>query len=63
VEIPGTGVRASVVALLHPSFSPSNQRHRRSIFPMPKPEVEMIRRAMSGAFLRPAHSSTGQRLL
>ena len=49
VEIPGTGVRANIVALLHPSFSPSNQRHRRGIFPMPKPEVEMVRRAMTAA--------------
>jgi len=47
VEIPGTSVRANVVALLHPSFSPSNQRYRRSILPMPKPEVEMVRRAMT----------------
>ena len=45
VEIPGTGVKANVVALLHPSFSPSNQRHRRIAFPVEKPEVEMIRSA------------------
>jgi hypothetical protein len=45
VEIPGTGVKANVVALLHPSFSPSNQRYRRTVFPVEKPEVEMIRRA------------------
>jgi len=44
-EIPGTGVKANVVALLHPSFSPSNQRHRRIAFPVEKPEVEMIRSA------------------
>jgi hypothetical protein len=45
VEIPGTGVRANVVALLHPSFSPSNQRYRRAAFPVDKPEVKMIRSA------------------
>ena len=45
VEIPGTGVKANVVALLHPSFSPSNQRYRRAAFPVEKPEVEIIRRA------------------
>lgn len=46
-EVPGAGVRANVVALLHPSFSPSNQRHRRSAtFAGPKPEVEMVRRAL-----------------
>jgi len=45
VEIPGTEVRANIVALLHPSFSPSNQRYRRAVFPVEKPEVEMIRSA------------------
>jgi uracil-DNA glycosylase len=45
VEIPGTDVKATIVPLLHPSFSPSNQRHRRSRFPVKKPEVEMIRSA------------------
>jgi hypothetical protein len=45
IEIPGMGVRANVVALLHPSFSPSNQRYRRSRFPVDKPEVEIIRSA------------------
>jgi hypothetical protein len=45
VEIPGTEVRANVVALLHPSFSPSNQRYRRTAFPVEKPEVAMIRSA------------------
>jgi hypothetical protein len=48
VEIPGTGVKSNVVALLHPSFSPSNQRFRRSAFSVENPEVEMIRRAMAG---------------
>jgi uracil-DNA glycosylase len=47
VEIPGTEVKANVVALLHPSFSPSNQRHRRTVFPVKKPEVEMIRSAIA----------------
>jgi hypothetical protein len=47
VQIQGTGVQANVVALLHPSFSPSNQRHRQSAtFAGPKPEVEMVRRAL-----------------
>jgi uracil-DNA glycosylase len=47
VEVPGAGVRANVVALLHPSFSPANQRHRRSAaFLGPIPEAEMIRRAL-----------------
>jgi Uracil DNA glycosylase superfamily len=47
VEVSGTGARANVVALLHPSFSPANQRHRRSAaFVGAKPEVEMIRRAL-----------------
>lgn len=46
-EVQGTGIRANVVALLHASFSPSNQRHRRSAtFAGPKPEAEMIRRAL-----------------
>jgi uracil-DNA glycosylase len=49
VEVPGTCVRANVVALLHPSFSPSNQRYRRSMVNVPKPEVEMIRRATTAA--------------
>jgi hypothetical protein len=46
IEVPGTELRANVVALLHPSFSPSNQRYRRSVFPVEKPEVEMIRSAI-----------------
>jgi hypothetical protein len=51
VEVPGTGSQANVVALLHPSFSPSNQRYRRGAFPVEKPEVEMIRSAVTvGAF-------------
>ena len=55
VEIPGTSVRANVVALLHPSFSPSNQRYRRSLFAVLKPEVEMVRRAMTtGASYTPS---------
>lgn len=45
VEVPGTGARANVVALLHPSFSPSNQRYRRTVFSGEKPEVEMVRLA------------------
>lgn len=45
VEILDTGVSANVVALLHPSFSPSNQRHRRAAFPVEKPEIAMIRSA------------------
>jgi len=48
VEVPATDMRANVVALLHPSFSPSNQRHRRTVFPVKKPEVEMIRSAIAG---------------
>jgi hypothetical protein len=48
IEIPCTEVRANVVALLHPSFSPSNQRHRKTVFTMEKPEVEMVRRAIAG---------------
>jgi hypothetical protein len=52
VEIPGTGVKANVVALLHPSFSPSNQRHRKTVFPVEKPEVGMIRRAAAGTAAR-----------
>lgn len=47
VEIPGTSVRTNVVALLHPSFSPSNQRYRRTVFTIEKPEVAMIRSALS----------------
>lgn len=45
VSIPDTDVSTNVVALLHPSFSPSNQRYRRTAFAVPKPEVEMIRYA------------------
>jgi len=48
VKIPGTEVKVNVVALLHPSFSPSNQRHRRSLYSVPKPEVEMICKAIEG---------------
>jgi hypothetical protein len=51
VEVPGTKVIANVVALLHPSFSPSNQRHRRAAFPVKKPEAEMIKRATAGTAL------------
>jgi uracil-DNA glycosylase len=47
VEIPLTEVKTNVVALLHPSFSPSNQRHRRTVFAVKKPEVEMIRSALA----------------
>ncbi|MDT8068481.1 MAG: hypothetical protein ROO76_09995 [Terriglobia bacterium] len=43
VDVPGAGVRSNVVALLHPSFAPANQRHRRTVFPVEKPEVEMIK--------------------
>jgi hypothetical protein len=47
-EIPGTGVRASVVPLLHPSFSPPNQRLRRSgVFSVEHPEVEMVKGALN----------------
>lgn len=52
VEVPGTQVKTNVVALLHPSFSPSNQRYRRSVFAVEKPEVEMIRRASAGTVIR-----------
>jgi hypothetical protein len=45
VEVPGTRVTANVVALLLPSFSPSNQRYRRALFPVERPEVEMIKSA------------------
>jgi uracil-DNA glycosylase len=45
VEVSGTGVRANIVPLLHPSFSPPNQRFRAGLFPLPKPEVEMLRQA------------------
>jgi hypothetical protein len=48
VEIPGTEARANVVALLHPSFSPPNQRCRRTRFPFERPEVEMIKSAIAG---------------
>jgi len=47
VEIPGTGIRANVVALLHPSFSPSNQRYRRTVFAVEKPEVQMVKGAVN----------------
>ena len=47
VGIPGSEVRTNVVALLHPSFSPSNQRYRRAVFPVKKPGVEMIRNAVA----------------
>ena len=47
VEIPGTDVRANIVALLHPSFSPSNQRYRSTAFAVAKPEVEIIRNAVA----------------
>jgi hypothetical protein len=46
VEIPGTGIQTNVVALLHPSFSPSNQRYRKMAFTVKKPEVEMVRCAV-----------------
>jgi hypothetical protein len=45
IEVPGTDIRTNVVALLHPSFSPSNQQYRRTVFAVEKPEVEMIRLA------------------
>jgi hypothetical protein len=48
VEVFGTGVRANVVPLLHPSFAPPNQRLRAGTFLMPKPEVEMVRQAAVG---------------
>jgi len=48
VKVPGTDVMANVVALLHPSFSPSNQRHRRTAFPVKNPEVDMIKSATAG---------------
>ncbi|HEX7423409.1 MAG TPA: hypothetical protein VF311_05925 [Terriglobales bacterium] len=48
IEVDGTGVRVNVVALLHPSFSPPNQRLRRSgMFSVEKPGAEMVRRALS----------------
>ena len=45
VEVSGTQLRTNVVALLHPSFSPSNQRYRKTVFTVEKPEVAMIRSA------------------
>jgi len=48
VEVPDAGVRANVVALLHPSLSPPNQRLRRGLSAVRKPEVEMVRLAISG---------------
>lgn len=45
VEVPSAGIRTNVVALLHPSFSPSNQRYRRTVFAAEKPEVEMVKAA------------------
>jgi len=47
VAILGTGARANVVALLHPSFSPSNQRYRRTVFAVAKPEVEIVKCAVT----------------
>lgn len=49
IEIPGTEVKANVVALLHPSFSPPHQRCRRARFPVEKPEVMMIKSASARA--------------
>jgi hypothetical protein len=43
VNVPGVGVRSNVVALLHPSFAPSNQRCRRTVFSGEKPEVAMVK--------------------
>lgn len=45
IEIALANIKANVVALLHPSFSSSNQRYRRAAFPGPNPEIEMVRRA------------------
>ena len=43
IEIPDAEICANVVALLHPSLAPFNQRHRKTAFPTAeKPEVEMI---------------------
>lgn len=47
LDIPGAEIKTNVVALLHPSFSPSNQRHRRATFPVEKPEVAMVRSALA----------------
>ncbi len=62
VEVPGAGIRANVVALLHPSFSPPNQRLRRSKFPVEKPEAKMIRQAVShqGEALLAKRARTGE---
>lgn len=60
VEISRTEIKTNVVALLHPSFSPSNQRHRRIAYPVEKPEVEMIRSATAGTgMLRALRSCPG----
>ena len=48
VGVPEAGVRANVVALLHPSFSPPNQRLRRGVSSGSKPETEMVRLAVAG---------------
>lgn len=45
VEIPGTEGCTNVVALLHPSFSRSNQRYRRTVSAVENPEAAMIRSA------------------
>jgi uracil-DNA glycosylase len=48
IDVDGTGVRVNVVALLHPSFSPPNQRYRKSgMFSVEKPEVEMVKGALN----------------
>jgi len=39
-DVLDSGIRTNIVALLHPSFAPSNQRHRC------EPETELIRKAL-----------------
>jgi hypothetical protein len=55
VEVPGAGIKVNVVALLHPSFSAPNQRFRRGIFSIPKPEVEMVRHAFARCDIQRYH--------
>lgn len=43
VDVADIGVTTNVIALLHPSFSNSNRRHRR------EPEEEIVRRALVGS--------------
>jgi hypothetical protein len=52
IEVVETGVRANVVPLLHPSFAPPNQRFRAGKFPMPGPEVEMLKKAAAHILCR-----------